>query len=187
MPITSSAERLIAAWPPERRNSGTFLAIAYVLGAEFDLLYAAVRELADQFFPRTATWTLDDWERRLGLSLQPAWPNSERQDRLVAHLRSFGTPTLARIKEVALSFENGEIEVIQDHPAYAMILKFVGVSGIPANIDEFTATMRRLIHAHLALQLEYNYTTWGELTDQGLTWDALTALNLTWDQLSVAF
>jgi hypothetical protein len=185
--VAAAAERLVQSWPPERRNSRTFLAIAHALGSEFDLLYGAVRELAAQFFPRTATWTLDDWEARLGLSIQPAWPDGERQDRLVAHLRTFGTPTLQRIKDVALSFENGEIEVIQDHPAYNMILMFTGVQGVPANVAEFELTMRRLIHAHLALEIAYNYTTWAELTSQGLTWDALTALNLTWDQLSIAF
>lgn len=154
-------------------------------GAELDKLIQALDEVLDQFFVRTATWGLDQWEKELGLPVTPNKPVKERQDKIISMLRGLGTATIKLIKNVSESFDYGEIDIVEDFPAYTITVKFASKAGIPPNLEDMKKAIRDVVPAHLDIKFEFKYFTWDDLDAKGWTWDELEALNLTWDELEV--
>ncbi|TMV48116.1 DUF2313 domain-containing protein [Paenibacillus mesophilus] len=154
-------------------------------GTEFDNLRAALDSTLDQFFARTATWSLDAWERELGLTPAPAQPIGERRDKVVSRLRGTGTATIRVVKDVAEAYDNGTIDVVEDHAAYTVTVRFVDTFGVPPNVNNLLDAVRAVLPAHLDLLYEFNYFLWSDLDAGNWTWDQFDALNLTWDQLEV--
>lgn len=86
------------------------------------------------------------------------------------------------IQDVASSYSNGEVDVIEDNANYRFIIKFVGVKGIPANMADLTLTIEEIKPAHLAFEFEFTYLTWNEFDNYSKTSDEWDNLNLTWDE-----
>lgn len=184
--ITSAAGKRIMSYVPGYYEvSRIFRVLAQVRGAEIDALRQALDETLAQFFARTATWSLDDWEAELGLAPQPGFTDEERRDRIVSKLTGYGTCTVTLTEQVAEAYDQGSIDVIQDHTIYQVTIRFVDTTGVPPNIDDLKIAVREVIPAHLGLTFEYNYLIWGELDAKNWTWDQFDALALTWDQLEV--
>lgn len=184
--LTSKRGQMALSYLPRRYETSRFVQDLFQTeGIELDNFRDTLNQILDQFFARTATWALDRWEDELGLPPAPDQPISERQDRIVSRLRGTGTATIRVIKEVAEAYDNGTIDVIEDHAAYTVLLRFVDTTGVPPNLNDLIAAVRAVLPAHLSLAYEFNYFLWDELDAQGWTWDELDALNLTWDQLEV--
>ena len=144
-------------------SNDEFTALLQSEGLEFDKLKLAIDETLNQFYVRTATWGLDRWETELGLSPAPLLTNQERQDRIVSKLRGFGTATIRIIKRVAESYDNGEIDVVENCPEYMIKIVFVDTRGIPSNIADLKTALRDIIPAHLYIEYQYRYNTYGDL------------------------
>lgn len=153
-------------------------------GSQFDKFFQTLNEILDQFFVKKATWNLSKWEQELGLPPSTA-SVQERRERILSKLSGYGTATLSIVKQVAESYDNGTIDVIQDHAAYTVYITFVDTSGIPPNIQDFQEAIRAILPAHLDVVYEFNYFLWDDLDAKNLTWDQFDALNLTWDELEV--
>jgi hypothetical protein len=185
-PITSAAgQRIMSYVPGYYETSRVFRALAQARGAEIDKLRQALDETLNQFFARTATWGLDDWEEELGLAPQPGFTDQERQDRIVSKLRGYGTCTIGLTEQVAEAYDQGAIDAIQDHTIYQVTIRFVDTTGVPPNIDDLKIAAREVVPAHLGLVFEYNYLIWDEWDAMNLTWDQQDAQAKTWDQLEV--
>jgi hypothetical protein len=154
-------------------------------GMEVDDLRQALDDTLNQFFARTATWALDQWESELGLPPAPTQPDNERRDRIVSRIRGTGTATIHVVKQVAEAYDNGTIDVLEDNAAYTVMVRFVDTRGIPPNLDDLKAAVRAVVPAHLGLQYDLNYLVWDEFEALGLTWDEFEALGLSWDQFEV--
>lgn len=186
MQVTSERGRAILAHLPRLyETSRVVQALAQAEGVEIDDLRLTLSEILDQFFVRTATWGIERWERELGLSPALDQPIEERRARVLSRLRGFGTATIRVVKDVAEAYDKGRVEVIEDHAAYAVTIRFVDTTGIPPNLEDLKAAVRAVVPAHLEIRYEFNYFTWNELDARGWTWDQLDALNLTWDELEV--
>ncbi len=170
---------------PMYETSRVFRALMQAEGAEFDLVRQAIDDVLNQFYVRTATWGLDRWETELGLPPDPSLTDDERRDRIISHLRGFGTCTIAVTKSVAESYDKGEIDVSEDFAGYTVTIQFVDTLGVPTNIDDLKKALRAVIPAHLEIMYEYRYLTYDMLKDYGFTYDQLRAFNLTltYDQL----
>lgn len=152
---------------------------------EFDTLDAEIKAVVDQFFIDTATYGLARWEKICGIPTDETKPIDQRRSVVKSKLRGVGTVTVALIKSVAESYDNGEVDVTEDSANYTIKVTFVGTRGVPANLQDTQNALREIIPAHLAIQFEFTYLTWDELDAANLTWDELDALNLTWDQFEV--
>lgn len=140
----------------------------------------AVRDgLLDQLNVATATWGLERWERALGLEVEVEKPAEYRRSRICSKLRGQGTTTVAMIQNVAESFSNGKVDVIERPAEYRFDVKFTGTIGVPPNMDDLTAAIEEIKPAHLACDYVIIYRTWGAV--KGLTWDGAGVY--TWDQL----
>jgi hypothetical protein len=185
-PITSiRGQEMLTYLPLYYQTSRIIRAILQTEGIEFDKLRQALDETLNQFFVNTATWSLDTWEEELGLPITPDQPIDERRSKIISRIRGIGTATIAIVKNVAESYVNGTIDIVEDFKAYTIIVQFVDIRGIPPNLDDLKAALRAVVPAHLDIKYEFSYFIWDELDKKQWTWDQLDALNLTFDKLEV--
>lgn len=185
-PITSvRGQEMLTYLPRYYETSRIMRAILQAEGTEFDKLRQALNEILDQFFVRTATWSLDRWEEEVGLPVTPDQPEAERRDKIISRLRGYGTATISVVKQVAEAYDKGAINVIEDQGANIVIIQFVDTTGIPPNLDDLKTAVRAVVPAHLDILYEFNYFLWQDLDAKAWTWDTLDSLALTWDALEV--
>ena len=144
-------------------NSSEVSVIQISLNNENSKLQNAVKDLLNQLFVNSATWGLDYWENLLDLYTNRSEPIENRRARIKTRLRGQGTATKDVIKNVCMSFTNGEVEVIEDSLNYSITLKFVGTGGIPTNLDYLLKSIKTTIPAHLAIQFSFTYILLREL------------------------
>lgn len=135
----------------------------------------------DQFIVGSADTTLSRWEKELDLPDGSAKPIEQRRSVIIAKLRGAGTTTVQMLKNTALAYENGDVEIIEDAPNNQIKIKFVGVKGVPPNLNDFENIMDDIIPAHLSWNYVFTYMTWDEHDAYNKTWGAWDILNLTWN------
>ncbi|MEG1777666.1 MAG: putative phage tail protein, partial [Angelakisella sp.] len=117
----------------------------------------------DQLDVNLATWGLKAWEQALNLDVLASKPPEYRRTRILSKLRSIGTTTVDMIKNVASSFSNGEVEIIETPSEYRFAIKFTGTVGTPPNMKDMTAAIDEIKPAHLAYEYIIIFRTHGEL------------------------
>lgn len=154
---------ILEQYPAFWRQSPETVAILEALGSEADALRASFRDLLDQCNVQTATWGLDLWEKQLGLPTEAGKDVGYRRSRILSKLRGTGTVTVAMIQNMAESYANGEVEIVEQPNAYHFDVKFVGVRGIPPNMDDLTAAIEEIRPAHLTYAYVYTYNTYADV------------------------
>lgn len=144
-----------------------------------------ILDVLKQFFLEYATWGLAYWETICGIPVDESKPDDQRRSVIKSKLRGAGTITLEVIKNVADSYQNGEIKVEEIFSEYKVVITFIGTRGKPPNESDMRQVLREIIPAHLILEFRYTYLIWDELDAADLTWDELEALNMTWDKLEI--
>ena len=146
-------------------------------GYEVGRLQYDLRDLLDQCFIGTATWGLIRWENVYGVVTNMSLSYEQRREILMAKIRGQGTTTRQMIEDTAATFSGGEVKVIEDNPNHLFIVQFIGIKGIPRNMQAFISMLEDIKPAHLTYRFEYRYTVWREL--KPYTWSRLGAM--TWD------
>ena len=152
-----------------------------ILSTDMDNLATAFDKTINQCFVNTATDLLSRYEKIFGLQVDVSKSDEFRRERIRAKIRGTGTVTKQMIKDVASSYSNGEVEVIEDPANYSFKIKFVGTKGIPANMTDLTLTIQEIKPAHLAFEFEFTYNTWKDV--EGMTWSEASIY--TWNELRV--
>lgn len=119
--------------------------------------------LLDEITPNKAGDWLSDWEELLAIENPEGQTIDERQATIVSKLRSSGTLTRKRLKEIALSFKNGEVEFIEDIPNFSFVVKFTSTLGKPPNFKDFMKAVQETVPAHLSVTYEFTYNTYESL------------------------
>ena len=148
-------------------------------GYEIGYLQHNLRDLFDQAFIVSATWGLVLWERMYGVTTNMSLSYEQRREILMAKLRGQSTTTKQMIRDTAAAFSGGEVQVIEDNPHHRFIVRFVGVKGIPRNMQAFIDMLEDIKPAHLSYSFEYTYTVWDNV--KGLTWGDLKTK--TWGEV----
>lgn len=141
--------------------------------------WAARDGLMDQLNVKKATWGLEHWERSLGLSTDVGQPVEYRRTRVMSKLRGQGTTTVVMIKNVAESFSNGQVEVVEHAGEYRFDVKFTGTIGVPPNMADLSAAIEEIKPAHLAYDYVIIFRTWGQVAAK--TWSELAGR--TWGEV----
>lgn len=152
-------------------------------GYELGLLKLDEEELLKQFFVDTATWGLIYWENQYGITIDLNKSYEDRREVIKAKMRGSGTTTRQMIKNTAEAFSGGECDVIMHPENYSFTVQFIGIKGIPKNMEAFKQMLEDIKPAHLAYDFKYTYTVWNFLNDKNLTWDQ--AKTKTCDNLKV--
>nr|DAL60220.1 MAG TPA_asm: tail protein [Caudoviricetes sp.] len=106
---------------------------------------------------------IEEWEEWFGLSDEKSWSLKDRIDRLIYTFNSRGFFTPKFLKDQAMIFTNGEIDIIEDFPNYHFTIQFTSMIGTPPNLDNFKEMVYVNKPAHLTYDIKYRYRTWGEL------------------------
>lgn len=140
----------------------------------------SIDDSINQFFVESATWGLNRLEGIFNIQTDINKSYEERREILKAKLRGSGTVTKEMIKNVAQAFSGGEVEVIEDNPNYNFTIKFIGIKGIPKNMQGLIDAIEDIKPAHLGYSFSYTYTTW-DLLKSNLTWNKANIK--TWNEL----
>lgn len=149
--------------PPAYDENDTMKELQSILSDKVNGIATSFDETIDQCFVSTATDLLSRYEKIYGLSVDVTKSNMFRRERIIARAKGAGTITKKMLQDVATSYSNGEVEVIENPADYSFIVKFVGTRGIPANMGDLTITIEEIKPAHLNYTFEYTYRRYEEL------------------------
>lgn len=152
-------------------------------GIDLNSLGGNIQDLINQINPSTATWGLNIWENELKINTDINKSYEERREVVKAKLWSYGTTTKQMIKNTAQAFSGGECDVIEDNSDYAFTVQFIGILGIPKNLEAFKEILEDIKPAHLGYDFKYTYTVWNFLKNKLTLWDDVKTS--TWDNLKV--
>lgn len=150
------------------------------LGYEVGRLHYALEDTLKQCCISSATWGLDRWEKLFGVQTDRSKPYTHRREVLMAKLRGSGTTTKEMIKNVAIAFSGGEVDIQEFADEYRFVVHFIGVRGIPQNMAGLIAALDEIKPAHLTYSFKYTYTVWQQIK---MTWQ--DASQKTWGGLRV--
>lgn len=156
---------LMTLLPDYYKGNLTMEELQSILSTDINNLANKFDETIDQCFVNTATSLLSRYEKIYGIKVDVSKSNEFRRERIRAKIRGIGTVTKQMIKDVARSYSNGEVEVIEDNANYRFTIKFVGTLGIPANMADLTLTIQEIKPAHLNFNFEYIYRTNQQLSN----------------------
>lgn len=126
---------------------------------------------------------IDEKEAWFGIAPDASKPLDQRVSVLVSRMRSRGTTTPAFIKNVAQSFQYGDIDVIENVEPYVVKIVFKSIIGIPPNLDDFIEALEIVRPAHIQFIYEFKYNTWDMIEAFHKTWDEWEALDVTFEGL----
>lgn len=138
-------------------------------------------EMINQLQPESATYSLSRWENDYCLEDKDNYDMDYRRSIISAAIKGMSTCTIEYIKNVALSYNNGEIEVIEPikEGDYTLTIKFISAKGVPPNLNDFKNTIEKNIPAHMVAKYEFSYISWGEVKEK--TWEELQSI--TWGEV----
>lgn len=150
---------------------------------EFERLKDKVALTENQFFVILTDENIQNHEQDVGLTPDPSADIETRRGRVLSRLRGTGTVTKTMMKNVAASFVNGDIEIIEYPSEYCFAVKFTSRTGIPYNISDIQAMVEELKPAHLAVEYIFTYRLWEDVIDTLQNWT--TVKTYTWDEVMV--
>ncbi|OOM82508.1 hypothetical protein CLPUN_02100 [Clostridium puniceum] len=142
-------------------------------GIELGLLDYKLDDILDQLLIETATWGLDYWEKEYGLETNKLLSYEERREIVRAKKRGRGTTTIAMIKNTAEAFSGGEVSVIPHNEQYYFTVHFIGIKGIPRNMQAFKDMLETIKPAHLNYDFAFTYNTYGDIRDNSFDYGRL--------------
>ena len=167
--------------PNYYKKSAVMKEIVDSIEAEFNLLQNVTVLTENQFFVVLSDRDISKHEQDVVLSPDTEADIDTRRGRVLSKLRGTGTVTKAMMKNVAKSFVNGEIEIIEQPSEYAFAVKFTSKTGIPYNLADIQAMVEEIKPAHLAVEYIFTYRLWQDILDELGDWD--TVKEHTWDWL----
>lgn len=163
--------KLMEYLPDYYKNSNEVMQIQDAIEVQEDVLSADTNKLLEQVFVDTADYAIDLWEDMLGIAKDNSKPLADRRARIKSKLRGQGTTTVALLKNIAESFVNGKIDIIEHNDEYRFDVKMVDKVGIPPNMDDLKTAIEEAKPAHLAYSIIILYNIHEELkkfTHEGL-------------------
>lgn len=152
---------------------------------EFELLHTHIADVLKQFNVESSTWGLKVYEFDVGVTTNLNKPIDQRKSVVVSKLRGAGVTTRELIENVSEAYANADVEVVEDNPNYNVIVKFVGVFGVPPNMDDLERSLREIIPAHMTYTLVFLYVTYDMLLGKYDDYDALSSTGFTYEEILV--
>ncbi len=172
---------LIYLLPDDYRKSVAVVELQSAIEQAGTAAELAVEDVMAQLFLDTATWGLTYWEKMYGIEGDVKKSYEIRRSVVRAKMRGVGTTTVEMMKNVAESFVNGEVEVIEENHLYQFQIKMLSVIGIPPNMEDLKQAIEEIKPAHLGYGIVIKYNTWGMVKDKPMTWG--DAKKRTWQAL----
>jgi len=149
--------KLLAYQPDYYKNSKVMENINNTNAIEIDLINDKLQDINSQLFVDTATYSLERWEKDLGLPIANNYNEDYRRSKIYSKKKGQYTITPTQIKNIANSFQNGNVDVIRDEANYKFFIKFTSVVGTPPNLNDLKNAIEELKPAHLIVEYLYSY------------------------------
>lgn len=175
------APDLIRYLPKHYRKNLHILEIQESLSNELSAVTINTIELEKQFLISTASWALSIYEKELGLITNYSLSTADRVQIIMAKLRGIGTTTTTMIKNTAIAFSGGDVDIIEYPEESRFVVQFIGIKGIPPNMQAFIDMLESIKPAHLSYEFKYTFTVWNNLSS--LMWSQ--ANSMSWDALRI--
>lgn len=172
---------LIKLLPDYYEENITMNTLQNILSGVTDDLDIGLSNTIRECFASTASALLSRYEKMYDLEIDVTKSETYRRERITAKLIGTGASTKEMIQEVAASYSNGEVDVIEDNANSKFLVKFVGTLGIPGNMADLKLTIEEIKPAHLAVEYEYTYNTWSDIQKLEMTWEQATVN--TWNEI----
>ena len=165
--------------PGYYRNSKVMNDLIHSIENEFERLKSETTLTENQFFVILSDRGIKIHEEDVGLVSDASADIETRRSRVLSKLRGTGTLTKTMMKNVAASFVNGDIEIIEHPSEYCFAVKFTSKTGVPYNIADIQAMIEEIKPAHLAVECIFTYRLWQDILDEIQIWT--TAKNYSWE------
>ncbi|WDQ34811.1 DUF2313 domain-containing protein [Paenibacillus marchantiae] len=164
----SKVEVLMTLLPPLYENVLEMQLLTETEGVELDRLMVGLESVLDQFYPESATWALDRYERDLQITTNQAKPDDQRRSVIISKMRGSGKVSGSMLKNVAQAYESGGIEVAVEPSEYRIMIRFVDTYGLPPNLDDLKAAIEDIKPAHMTVEYRLRYLTIAEVESMTL-------------------
>ena len=165
--------------PGYYRKSKVMNDLIHSIENEFERLKQETILTENQFFVILSDRDIKTHEEDVGLVPDTSADIETRRSRVLSKLRGTGTVTKTMMKNVAASFVNGDIEIIEYPSEYCFAVKFTSKTGVPYNISDIQAMIEEIKPAHLAVKYIFTYRLWQDILDEIQIWT--TAKNYSWE------
>ncbi|HBY3339833.1 TPA: DUF2313 domain-containing protein, partial [Clostridioides difficile] len=127
--ITSKKGReMLLTLSPIYEQSLVMSSIYEAIGSEFDNLELLNKEIELQLFPQSATWGLEFWENRVGLSTNIDEDIESRRRKVIAKLQMKYIVNPSRLATIIKSYTGTDVYIQEDIAAYTF--------KVTANVDD---------------------------------------------------
>ena len=165
--------------PGYYRKSKVINDLIHSIENEFERLKQETILTENQFFVILSDRDIKNHEEDVGLVPDTSADIDTRRGRVLSKLRGTGIVTKTMMKNVAASFVNGDIEIIEYPSEYCFAVKFTSKTGVPYNIADIQAMIEEIKPAHLAVEYIFTYRLWQDILDEIQIWTA--AKNYSWE------
>ncbi len=167
--------------PSYYRKSKVMNQLIDSLESEYEKLKQEVQLTENQFFVLLTDKNISDHEADVGIVPNPSEDLETRRGRILSRLRGTGTVTKTMMKNVAASFVNGEIEIIEYASEYLFAVKFMSKQGVPYNLADIQKVIEDIKPAHLAVEYIFTYRLWQDVLNTLADWGETRSY--TWENL----
>ncbi|MEK4434237.1 putative phage tail protein [Paenibacillus sp. FSL K6-2862] len=164
----SKADVLMSLLPPLYENVLEMQLLTETEGEELGKIAAELEGVLDQFYPESATWALERYERDLQIPTNPAKPEEQRRSVIISKMRGSGKVSGSMLKNVAQAYESGGIEVSVSPEEYLIRIRFIDTWGLPPNLDDLKAAIEDIKPAHMTVEYRLRYLTIAEVENMTL-------------------
>lgn len=161
------SKKLLSYVPDYYEEIQEFVEMMQAEDVELEKLNAAMVDTFRQFHPETATWGMEYWERDLKITTMLSKPIGERRSVVISKMRGSGKVSASMIKNVADSYDRGEVDVIVYPAEYRLGIQFIGTLGVPPNLQDLKDAIEEIKPAHLTVDYKLRYLTIAEV--EGMT------------------
>lgn len=120
-----------------------------------------IEDLKLQLSVDTATWGLVFFESDYRIKIDESKPLADRRALIKSKMRGSGTVTSSLMKNVALAFTGGQIDVGFDGK---INITFTDIVGTPPNLQDFKDAIEEIKPAFLDVIYEFLYNQYQDLT-----------------------
>lgn len=149
---------------------------------EFIRFNALALDVLNQFYPTTATWGIERWEKLFKIDTDMSRNIVDRREEVIERIRGFYLVTLELLEQEANKICS--CIVIQDPRNLTVTIKIIDntvFDNKPLYYQKFVTKMTALVPCHLELLIEMKRTAWGELKEKNITWNEMKLH--TWEGL----
>lgn len=152
--------------------------------SEFVRFNSYAIDVLHQFFPATATWSLNRWEKLFHIDNDVVGTIDERREEIIERISGFYMITLAELQKQAEKF--WAVSITQDPKNFTVTITILDktVDATHPKYAKFVRKMVALIPVHLELIILFKQTTWAELKTLGTTWDEIKLYS--WEDVTKA-